>query len=358
MASSEELTWAIMGTGAVAHRFASALTSLGQAARLVEVASRDPTKASAFAGRYQARAVSYQEAAQGPARAIYIATPPTEHERHALMAISAGKAVLVEKPFASDAAAALRIAQAARSAGVFCMEAMWTRFQPLVIDIKQRIQAGAIGNLRQFEASFCIADQPDAQGSLEDPQRGGGALMHRGVYGISLAHFFLGPTVEVSSTARLNSVRVDEDCVVTMRHQSGALSVIRASLRTNSRNGFNIMGDRGIIEVDPPIFRPPLALQTNVSPRRTAGVSEGSWRDLPFFHQVSQRLAPLLRSASLRGARIQKPYAGNGYTHEALAVAAGLDAKLTENALMTLDDSVAVMTAIDQARANWLRGTS
>jgi predicted dehydrogenase len=132
--------------------------------------------ASGAAGTETAAAVTPADVA-----AVYVATPAALHEEHALMAIAAGTAVLVEKPLAHNAAAALRIAEAARAAGVFAMEAMWTRFLPLTVTLHDRLTAGALGEPRAFAAEFMGSDRPDAGTSRFDPVQGG-ALLHRGVY--------------------------------------------------------------------------------------------------------------------------------------------------------------------------------
>jgi predicted dehydrogenase len=190
---THRVRWAILGTGPVARKFALDLRAL-PGAELAAVASRDPRNAARFAADMGVATASatYADAVSAKVEAVYIATPPALHEEHAFLAIGAGRAVLVEKPFALTAAAATRIAEAARSAGVFAMEAMWTRFQPLPGAIRDHVASGMLGEVRRFEGRFLAANQHTPQSGLFDAGLGGGALMHRGIYPLSLARFFLG----------------------------------------------------------------------------------------------------------------------------------------------------------------------
>ena len=158
------MKWAILGTGSVSRKFCLGLAALGDTASVGAVASRNPDNARAFTttlGLGQA-VETYEAAVQSPdTDAVYIATPPGLHEAHAKLAFAAGKPALIEKPLAADASAAQRIADAADAAGVFAMEAMWTRFQPLITQINARLDANALGDLRGFQGSFMSANIPD-----------------------------------------------------------------------------------------------------------------------------------------------------------------------------------------------------
>lgn len=344
--------WAILGTGVVSSRFAAGLSALGDAARIVAVASRDPAKAQAFAARHGGVASDYAGAvATSGVDAVYIATPPTLHEAHAMLAIAAGKAVLIEKPFASDADAARRIVEAARAAGVFCMEAMWTRFMPMIGEAKARIAAAALGEIRALSGSFMGSDQPDAAASLFDPARGGGALLHRGIYPLSLARMLLGPAELTAATARIGETGVDEDCALVLRHQTGAISTVTASLRAPGPNRLAISGTHGMLELQAPVFRPFRARLIRVTPR-SGGTGGGGGqlsklRDSAFAQRLQQRLPAGLLA---REKTLFQPYSGNGYQYEAAEVALRLAQGETESPLMPLDESVEILRLVDAAR--------
>lgn len=357
MRETETFRWAVLGTGPVARKFVLGLRA-APGHSCVAVASRRADNAAKFAKRFGASAETYDRAvARGDVDAVYIATPPSLHEPHALMAIAAGKPVLIEKPFALDAAAAGRIRDAARAADVFCMEAMWTRFLPLMDRLRPVLAQRRMGALRSFHGVFCNADIPDAGASLYDPARGGGALMHRGFYAVSLALDFLGPVRDVVARAHIGDTGVDEDVALILTHDSGAISTLNASLRTGGVNSASLRGTKGRLEISAPLFRPfearlypttPRKAGTGAAPGRAEGLKEGG-----LLQGLNQRLQPLKARLKPGGQRLTARFAGNGYGHEAQAVAQALQAGLKEEPRMTLDDSVAVMQILDQARAQF-----
>jgi predicted dehydrogenase len=357
MAGDFVTRWAILGTGVVSRKFVLGLRALGPAVRVTVAASRDPAKARAFAAAFGIPATADYAAAVARADvdAVYVATPPSEHEAQARMAIAAGKAVLVEKPFAMDAAAAARIADAAAAAGVFCMEAMWTRFLPMLARVRDLVAAGTLGELRSLQGSFMGSDLPGPilsgpGASLFDPARGGGALMHRGVYPLSLARQLLGPVEAVTAVGRTGETGVDEDCSVILHHAGGALTTLTASLRSPGPNGLTLAGTRGMLALEAPVYRPHRARLTAVTPRdgsrqgapRLEGLREGG---------LAQRLNQML--ARPGGRVISCPYGGNGYHYEAAEVARCLQAGRTVSDLMPPAESVEIMAAIDAARAQF-----
>ena len=130
-AACPAVRWGILGAGNIAAKFARDVRLTGASVALV--GSRDAARASAFATEHGIPdAVGGYDALVGSdaVDAIYVATPHSEHRAGALMALEAGKPVLVEKAFARNAVEAREIVDAARGRGLFAMEAMWSRFLP------------------------------------------------------------------------------------------------------------------------------------------------------------------------------------------------------------------------------------
>ena len=348
--------WALFGTGAVSRKFALDIKAADM--DLACVASRNPDKAARFArdlGVTEA-ASDYAAALKADVDAVYVATPAALHEEHARMAIAAGKPVLVEKPMATDAASAARIAEAAQKAGVFAMEALWTRFQPLPNLVQSRIAAGDLGEIRGFEARFMAPNIPDAGVSLFDPVRGGGALLHRGIYPLSMAQFLLGPIAETQTMARIGETGVDEDSVLTLRHSSDAISTIRAGLRTAGPDQSVVYGTKGTLYIHGPIWRPTKAVLHRIHP---APVTQGGKRRLEAFREsrAGLRMSGVLqqiKGVTGRRAQVLKvPFEGNGYRYEALAVRDAVRTGQMTEPRMTPADSIDVLRVIDTARAAW-----
>jgi predicted dehydrogenase len=343
----------------VSRKFLLGLRSSEFDVRVTTVASRTKTNAETFARDFKVSHVSesYEAAcASSEVDAVYIATPPMVHEGHALMAIAAGKPVLLEKPFAMDAQAAERIADAARSAGVFCMEAMWTRFMPLTRHLKQMVESGAIGEVRTLAGSFSMASRPEAWTSLFSAALGGGALMYRGVYPLSLACYLMGPVIDAHTVATFGETGVDEDTIVTCRHKNG-VSAIQASLRTNAVNDCRIMGTTGVIHVESPIYRPFRLRYSPVKPTGALGPSnprKESLKESGFAQGLQQRAQGTINLLRRRGGKtITKHFAGNGYHYEADELMHSVRAGRTESEILPLADSLIVMQALDKARAAW-----
>src|SRR5262245_6970408 len=138
------IRWGILGAGGIAGRFAAGLAVMDDA-QLVAVGSRSADTANAFAERFAIprRHASYAALADDPeVDAIYVATPHPMHYENSLLCLRAGKAVLCEKPFTINARLASDLIAEARRRGVLLMEAMWTRFLPHMVALRQAIDGG------------------------------------------------------------------------------------------------------------------------------------------------------------------------------------------------------------------------
>jgi predicted dehydrogenase len=344
--------WGIFGTGAISGKFAAGLRTAGH--QLAFVASRGEAGqrfASAFgAGRaiqgYDAAATAARELAD----AVYIATPPALHAEHALGCIAAGVPVLVEKPFASDAAGARAIVDAAGAARVFAMEAMWTRFQPALARLKALVDSGAIGEPHMVSGSFGISNRVDPAYGNFDPTRGGGALAHLGYYPLSLGTFLFGTPAEAQAVGRIGETGVDEDVAIALRYPSGVTGSFYTSLRSLGADDFAVHGTHGSLTLTGPIYRPTGIVHRPASPRGQPA-PDFSRKSMLREGALYQRLARL-RARFASGGKTEKlPSAGNGYHYQALAVATGVSAGALESPVMPLAESLAVVETIDALRA-------
>ena len=146
----------IMGTGLIATKFANGLGVLSDA-ELVGVGSRAQASADAFGDKFDVphRHASYEALAHDPdVDVIYIGTPHNLHRENSLLSLQAGKAVLCEKPFTINAREAEEVIAFARSQKLFLMEAMWIRYIPLVVKLRQMLAEGVIGELRMLVADL------------------------------------------------------------------------------------------------------------------------------------------------------------------------------------------------------------
>jgi predicted dehydrogenase len=318
---STTVRWGILSTGKIAHKFAEGLRS-AEGAQLVAVGSRTDERAEAFADEFDVphRHGSYAAlAADADVDAIYVATPHPMHLDDSLTCIEAGKAVLCEKPLTVNAEQAKRLISAARERKVFCMEAMWTRFLPAIVRLRELLQAGAIGEVRMLAADFGFRAELDPAGRLFDPEYAGGGLLDVGVYTVSLASMVLGPPASIVSQARLGVTGVDEQAAVVLAHEGGALAALTCAVRAHTSEAAWIAGTEGLIRVHRPWWR-------------SAGLTVESGGTTE---------------------EIDLPMRGNGYNYEADEVARCLEAGRLESPVMPLDESLQIMRTMDRIRAQW-----
>lgn len=357
------IRWGILATGRIAQQFAQGLKALPDAT-LQAVGSRDEASAKRFAAIVGARTAhaSYEALVADPeVDILYVATPHSRHAADCTLALGAGKPVLCEKPFAINATQADQVIALARSRKLFCMEAMWMRFIPLVLQVRDLVRSGEIGEPRLLTADFGYAVAPDPRDRLFDPARAGGCLLDRGVYPLALAQLLFGVPDSVSGHATKAATGVDDTIAITLGYKDGPVALLGSSLTATTRNEAVIVGTDGSITVHAPFYHPSRVTITHRSPaapwvepgsiaapglkQRLVAAAKGS--------VVGQRLlaSGLLQRGKSRV--LNQPDTANGYHHEAAETMRCLRAGLTESPLMPLDASRDLLRITDQLRRDW-----
>ncbi|MEU3612307.1 Gfo/Idh/MocA family oxidoreductase [Streptomyces sp. NPDC006872] len=319
---TRDIQWGILGAGRIARVFAKDLAAAGL--RVSAVAARDPARAARFAQETDIPRShgSYRALVEDPdVDVVYVATPQPFHADQALLAIEAGKAVLVEKSFTSDAPSARRLVAAARSRSVFLMEAMWTRFLPTFGEVRAELARGSLGELRSVVTHHFQKLDDSPTGRHYDPALGGGAVADLGVYGVSCAFHLLGAAHRITVTGSATPSGVDTSASVLMRHGGGTTSTTVTSMDTPGPNTAAVIGTEGWIELDPYWFT-------------STGFT---------LYDAGRPGSPVRR---------YDPPAlpGRGMHLQALEVERCLREGERESPLMPLDESVAVMDALDEIR--------
>jgi predicted dehydrogenase len=321
---TDTVRWGIIATGGIAGNFARDLALLPDA-ELVAVGSRAHDTANAFGDEFGVphRHDSYRALVEDPdVDAVYVATPHPGHHDAAMLAIDAGKAVLVEKPFAMDGAQARDMAAAARSRGVPCVEAMWTRFLPHVARIREILAAGMLGEIVYLTAEHGQWFVEDPGFRLFAPSLGGGALLDLGIYPVSFAHFVLGAPARVAALSSPAFTGVDRTTSMIFTYDDGAHAVLTTSLAAASDNPAAVYGSEARLEID-------------------------GWFYTPTSFRVIARDGTELE-------RYPAPSSpneiGRGMHYEAAEVGRCLRAGLTESPLLPLEETVAIMDTMDEVR--------
>ncbi len=186
-----KVKWGVLGCAGFAKSTAIPAMALAKNVELTGIASRDLSKAEAFAAEFGFKKSygSYEAMLADPEiEAVYNPLPNGLHPEWAIKCAQAGKHTIVEKPFAANVQEAESVAAAAEKYGVKIMEAFMWRFHPTHQRARQLIRDGAIGKLTHVKSSFTfeIARSPNVR---LDPKMAGGGIMDVGVYCISAARF-------------------------------------------------------------------------------------------------------------------------------------------------------------------------
>lgn len=250
------LRWGILAPGGIARAFVSTVRrNTGQ--RVVAAGSRSLDRAQAFTAEFGLERAygSYEQLVADPEiDAIYIASVQSEHLAHGLLAIGAGKHVLIEKPLTTNAADARTLLDAARAAGVFAMEAMWTRYLPQSTVVKGLIDGGELGEIAQLFADHGQALLNNAR--LLAPELGGGALLDLGIYPYSFASRWLGAPTHVTAAGAMLDTGVDAWSTGVLRYANGAAATLSTSMVTATPNVAFISGTDARLEFDGDFYAP------------------------------------------------------------------------------------------------------
>lgn len=320
LSDDRPIRWGILATGGIAHTFARDL-ALEPGAEVVAVGSRSQASADAFGDEFDVphRHASYQALVNDPdVDAVYVSTPHTGHHDAALLSISAGKAVLVEKPFAMDAAQAREMIDAARDQGTFLMEAMWSRFLPHLARIREILAAGTLGDLVYLTAEHGQWFAENPQSRLFAPELGGGALLDLGIYPVSFASLVLGTPARITAVSDPAFTGVDATTSMIFQYDSGTHAVLTTTLRAASGNPAAIYGTAARIEID-------------------------GWFYTPTSFRVFGRDGTELE-------RFDEPFKGRGLRGEAAEVGRCLRAGLLESPLLPLEETYTIMQTMDEVR--------
>lgn len=240
----------ILGAGWIADKMA--LTLQPHPEMRYAIASRDINKAEALRSKYDFKKAygSYEELVSDPeVELVYIATPHSHHFAHASLAIEHGKPVLCEKAFTANAREAEALLKLAKERKVFITEAIWTRYMPMSMKVKEIIDSGIIGRPRLLNAS--LAYQMEDKERIVRADLCGGALLDLGVYSINFARMYFGDDIkEVKSHVWKGPSGMDIINAVSILYNDGRMANIQsAACCYNDRRG-TISCEQGWIAVE------------------------------------------------------------------------------------------------------------
>ncbi len=256
--------WGILATGHIASVFARDLALLSNEARLLAVGSRSLDKAMAFAADHGIpRAYeSYAELAGDPdVDVVYVASPHSDHFSSAKLCLEAGKSVLVEKPLTTSPADTGKLINFASDRGLFLMEAMWTRTNPLLRKAAALAASGDLGDIRHVSADFGFAFRGSQDHRLLDPALAGGAILDAGVYPLHAVNLFLGEPASLAGFGNQAATGVDSHAAAVLsfpanQDRPAATGTVICSLEADLPTSLQVYGSSGRIMINDFFIRP------------------------------------------------------------------------------------------------------
>jgi len=311
--------WGILATGGIAEKFVGDLKQHGHT--VAAVGSRSQHAANEFATRFGiARAhPSYEALCADPeVDAIYVATPHPMHAENAKLALSRGMHVLVEKAFTVNAREAQEVIDLAASKGLVVLEAMWTRWLPHMLRVREIVRSGLLGEIRSMTADHTQDLPDDPAHRLNALPLGGGALLDLGVYPISFTFDVLGTPKTIHAVGRLKDTGADGTVATTFTYANGAVSQTLSGSDTAGRNIATIHGTKGRIEIDKVWYAPT------------------SFRRYDEKNEVAEEFVSKVE--------------GRGMQYQAMELERLVAAGLTASEILSPTESVAIMAAMDEVR--------
>ncbi|MDN5761843.1 MAG: Gfo/Idh/MocA family oxidoreductase [Microlunatus sp.] len=290
------IRWGILSTGHIASVLTRDLALLPDEAAVVAVGSRSLAKAEQFAADYQIpRAYgSYAELAADPEiDVVYVASTHNDHLASARLCLEAGKAVLVEKPLTVSAAEAEDLITLAGSRGLFLMEALWTRTNPLLRRAAEAVEAGELGAIRHVTASFGFAFRGEKTHRLLDPDQAGGAILDLGVYPVHGVNLFLGEPDELYGFGTLASTGVESHAAALLtfpgtEFRPPATASIVCSLEADLPTRLEVQCSDGSVRLDNFLLPDEMTLVRGIGDHREEETLVTQWSGGGYTFEISE----------------------------------------------------------------------
>jgi predicted dehydrogenase len=318
MASTKNVRWGILGASNIGKRFVADAHRV-DGAEVVAVGARDLDRAKAYA---EANGIpkaygSYEELATAPdIDVIYVGLVSSLHFAAAKLCLENGKSVIVEKPFTVNLRDAEELVRIARERKLFLMEAMWTRTNPLIVELGEFVAKGNLGEVLQVQGN--LGPSAGRNPRLWDLALGGGILLECGVYPLTFAYHFMGEPKSVTATAHFAETGIDDAVGLLLEYETGGSATVTSSIVRGidtPHNSFGfVMGTEGWIDVPKDVFFP-------------------------------QEYT--IHRPGVEPIRVQRSKNGNGYMDEVAEVTRCIREGLTESPLVPLDDSLGIMRVFD-----------
>ncbi len=326
-----KIRWGLLGAGEILNRWMNGAQQI-EDMEIVAVASRSSERARKMAQKFHIPvAVDYEELlARKDIDVVYIPVPHTAHKELAVRAMESGKGVLVEKPAAINAEEFQEMIDCARRNHTFLMEAVWTKFFPIIQEIESRIGEKGIGQVRVVQSNFAFRNEVDPASRLFDMERAGGGLLDVGVYNLHFSRMVLKKDPlyligKASMDTDEHHLQIDEQAAYIAQYDRGELAVMGSGVRIGMLDTAWIYGTKGYITV--PHFWKPTQMLVTVG-NETTNVER----------KVPQKIVGV---------------EDEGYQYEIAHVNQCIREGVVESPVLTWKDTMAILNQCDSLRTDW-----
>jgi predicted dehydrogenase len=316
--------WGFVGAGNMALAMANDLM-LTERSKILAVTSKTDNSARKFTNMFDVPKVygEVDELVKDPdIDIVYICTPNNLHYSNAKMAIDAGKAVLLEKPFTLNAKQAKDLSRLAKENNTFLMEAMWIRHLPIIVKLRTLLEDGLIGKIQFLRSAFHLHMDFNPEHRVFNLALGGGVLLDLGIYPISFASMiFKTQPQEIASLAKIGDSGVDDHFGAVFQYPNGAMAMVSAALDGRHDQDTVIFGSTGKIRIH--------------------------------HHRIWKFSLMTVTTYDRHDEEINLPYLGAGFSYQAQEVIGCLEKGQLESNRMPLQETVTIMETLDHLRSQW-----
>lgn len=249
--STKPVKLGIIGPGNIAQRFACAAKMVA-GIELSAVYARNEQKGKDFCKKFNIPSLytEVENFLNSDVNLVYISTPHSHHSMFIRDCLLHQKNIICEKPFTANSGQAEALFSLAKEQHCFVMEAMWTRFLPVMQDVKKWLSDSRIGSIRRITADFSGLAKFPPEHRLYNPHLAGGALLDIGIYCVAFACSVLGGHPQkITSDAFLGKTGVDEQFSAVLQYDEGAMAVLTGAINMDGSCEAVIYGTLGKIVI-------------------------------------------------------------------------------------------------------------
>ncbi len=249
------IRFGIVGAGGIASKFARDIKHVDGAVAAA-IASRNIDKAIEFKNEHDIQFAfgSYEEMAKSDKiDAVYIATPHNFHMEQSILFMNHKKHVLCEKPISVNSEQFEKMVESAKENKVLLMEAMWTRFLPATLKVREVVQSNKLGKLKNahLEFGFAFMGKGGDSGRLFNPNLAGGSLLDMGIYPVAYTLNITDQKLKsIKAKANMYKTGVDSQCEINFLYEDGATATLVSSFQEDRNKPGVLEFEKGKIIID------------------------------------------------------------------------------------------------------------